>query len=159
MTVGDVFGGVVVIGVPVKVAGQGTGVHMGHAADALGGVLVVVVGDKGIGVQGLHEADNAAHKFGAMDRAGEGIVLNLALAVVPELLSAVFRAENAADAHAAGNAAAGGAALNDHALGVGGTLQTPVGAGVAAAHNAAHAFPGGGQGAGEGGAGDLKAAH
>ena len=159
MTVGDVFGGVVVIGVPVEAIGQGTGVHMGHAADALGGVLVVVIGDKGIGVQGLHEANNTADELGAPDGAGEGVILDGANAVVPELLGAVFRAEDAADAHAAGNAAAGGAALNDHALGVGGTLQTPVGAGVAAAHNAAHAFPGGGQGAGEGGAGDLKVAH
>ena len=159
LVVGDVFGGVVVIGVPVEAIGQGTGVHVGYGTDALGGVLVVVIADGGVGIQGLHEANDAADELGAPDGAGEGVVLDGANAVVPELLGAVFRAEDAAYADFAGDAAAGGTALNDHALGIGGGFQRPAGAGVAAAHNAAHAFPGGGQGAGEGGAGDLKVAH
>ena len=53
---------------------------MGHGADALGGVFIVVIADGGVGIQGLHEANDTADELGAVDRAGEFIARYLAYA-------------------------------------------------------------------------------
>ena len=117
----------------------GAGVHMGHSPNAFLGVFVIVTADFIVPVQRLHEADDTAHIVPVPGDAANGFILSDAAgAVVPGLLDAGLRSQDAAYGVAPVDGTLEAAVQDAGGPGVGGRDQLPAGAGVAASQDAAY---------------------
>ena len=132
LDVGDGLGGIEVNSAAGGLVGGAACVHILHSGDALlraaaGGV--VVIGDHIPLIQGVHIANNAAGlALGAVDLAGERVIIDAADAVTPALDDLALAAQDAADPALAGDVAGALAVLDGHAGGVGGAVGPIAGA-------------------------------
>ena len=134
-----VLRGVIVVGPAVEAPLYGAGVHMGHGTNAFFGVFVIVAADLIVPVQRLHEADDAAHIVPVPGDAANGFILpDTTSTVVPGLLDAGLRPQDAAYGVAPVDGTLEAAIQDAGSPGVGGRDQLPAGAGVAASQDAAY---------------------